>query len=234
MIAGEGEERWERKIGDERRWERREYCWYDDEIWATMMPGGSLTSHTSPRQASSTPTSTVSSSLICMYLSPLTSSSHILSSPSLSPTPSPQSPTLTFLIVLSSHLDHCGALPYFTEMCGYDGPIFMTVCPSSFPFLLSPLPSPTSSPHPFSLFQHPTKAICPILLEDYRKIMVDRKGETNFFTSQMIKNCMRKVKVVNLHQVCSSPSFHYSSSWVSLQLFYAFVFFLYSFINWFL
>ena len=35
------------------------------------------------------------------------------------------------------HLDHCGALPYFSEMCGYEGPIYMT---------------------------HPTKAICPILL----------------------------------------------------------------------
>lgn len=55
----------------------------------------------------------------------------------------------------------------------------------------------------YLLKKHPTKAICPILLEDYRKIMVDRKGETNFFTSQMIKNCMRKVKVVNLHQVQS-------------------------------
>ena len=34
-------------------------------------------------------------------------------------------------------MDHCGALPYFSEMVGYDGPIYMT---------------------------HPTKAICPILL----------------------------------------------------------------------
>jgi integrator complex subunit 11 len=58
-------------------------------------------------------------------------------------------------------------------MCGYEGPIFMT---------------------------HPTKAICPILLEDYRKITVERKGETNFFTSQMIKDCMKKVTAVNLHQ----------------------------------
>ena len=24
------------------------------------------------------------------------------------------------------HLDHCGALPFFSEMRGYDGPIFMT------------------------------------------------------------------------------------------------------------
>lgn len=71
------------------------------------------------------------------------------------------------------HLDHCGALPYFSEMVGYDGPIYMT---------------------------HPTKAICPILLEDYRKITVDKKGETNFFTSQMIKDCMKKVVAVHLHQ----------------------------------
>lgn len=69
--------------------------------------------------------------------------------------------------------DHCGALPYFSEMVGYDGPIYMT---------------------------HPTKAICPILLEDYRKITVDKKGETNFFTSQMIKDCMKKVVAVHLHQ----------------------------------
>lgn len=71
------------------------------------------------------------------------------------------------------HLDHCGALPYMSEMVGFDGPIYMT---------------------------HPTKAICPILLEDYRKITVDKKGETNFFTSQMIKDCMKKVVAVNLHQ----------------------------------
>ncbi|GBB85194.1 hypothetical protein RclHR1_11750007 [Rhizophagus clarus] len=80
---------------------------------------------------------------------------------------------LDCIIVSHFHLDHCGALPYFTEMCGYEGPIFMT---------------------------HPTKAICPILLEDYRKITVERKGETNFFTSQMIKDCMKKVTAVNLHQ----------------------------------
>ena len=46
----------------------------------------------------------------------------------------------------------------------------------------------------------PTKAIAPILLEDMRKVAVDRKGETNFFTSQMIKDCMKKVVPVGLHQ----------------------------------
>ncbi|RKP06257.1 beta-lactamase-like protein [Thamnocephalis sphaerospora] len=80
---------------------------------------------------------------------------------------------LDCVIVSHFHLDHCGALPFFTEMCGYDGPVYMT---------------------------HPTKAICPILLEDYRKIMVERKGEQNFFTSSMIKACMRKVRGVSLHE----------------------------------
>ncbi|XP_028514027.1 integrator complex subunit 11 isoform X2 [Exaiptasia diaphana] len=80
---------------------------------------------------------------------------------------------LDCVLISHFHLDHCGALPYFSEMVGYDGPIYMT---------------------------HPTKAIAPILLEDYRKITVERKGETNFFTSQMIKDCMKKVIPINLHQ----------------------------------
>ena len=43
-----------------------------------------------------------------------------------------------WIVVFSHfHLDHCGALPYMSEMVGYDGPIYMTI---------------------------PTKAICPILL----------------------------------------------------------------------
>lgn len=80
---------------------------------------------------------------------------------------------LDCVIISHFHLDHCGALPYMSEMVGFNGPIFMT---------------------------HPTKAICPILLEDYRKITVERRGETNFFTSDMIKSCMKKVIAVNLHQ----------------------------------
>uniref|UniRef100_A0A182V783 Integrator complex subunit 11 n=1 Tax=Anopheles merus TaxID=30066 RepID=A0A182V783_ANOME len=77
------------------------------------------------------------------------------------------------VIISHFHLDHCGALPYMTEMVGYTGPIYMT---------------------------HPTKAIAPILLEDMRKVAVERKGESNFFTPQMIKDCMKKVIAVTLHQ----------------------------------
>jgi integrator complex subunit 11 len=60
-------------------------------------------------------------------------------------------------------------------MVGYNGPIYMTP---------------------------PTKAICPILLEDYRKITVERRGEDarDFFTTAMIKQCMKKCVAVELHQ----------------------------------
>ncbi|PIA18263.1 Metallo-hydrolase/oxidoreductase [Coemansia reversa NRRL 1564] len=77
------------------------------------------------------------------------------------------------VVITHFHLDHCGALPHFSEQRGYHGPIYMTP---------------------------PTKAICPILLEDYRKITVERKGETGFFTSQHIKDCMKKVVPLHLHE----------------------------------
>ena len=83
------------------------------------------------------------------------------------------------VIISHFHLDHCSALPFMTEMVGYNGPIYMTV---------------------------PTKAIAPILLEDMRKVAVDRKGEQNFFTSSNIKDCMKKVVAVNLHQVVQVDS----------------------------
>ena len=53
----------------------------------------------------------------------------------------------------------------------------------------------------FTYITGPTLAIAPILLEDMRRVAVERKGETNFFTSQMIKDCMKKVVACNLHQV---------------------------------
>ncbi|KAI8059085.1 beta-lactamase-like protein [Gongronella butleri] len=78
------------------------------------------------------------------------------------------------VIVSHFHLDHCGALPYFTEELGYDGPIYMT---------------------------HPTKAICPILLEDFVKVSPRQAAAgTPSFTSAQIKKCMSKVTGMQLHQ----------------------------------
>eukprot|EP00873_Tetraselmis_striata_P036643 jgi/Tetstr1/456907/TSEL_043577.t1 len=77
------------------------------------------------------------------------------------------------VIITHFHLDHCGALPYFTEVAGYSGPIYMT---------------------------YPTKAIVPVMLEDFHKVMVDRRGEAELFSRRHISDCMRKVTPVNLHQ----------------------------------
>lgn len=90
-------------------------------------------------------------------------------------------PHIDAVIISHFHLDHCGALPYMSEQVGYDGPIYMTM---------------------------PTKVIAPILLEDFRKV-VTRKGgtrEDNFFTSEMIKKCMKKVTICGLHQVINVDS----------------------------
>lgn len=51
------------------------------------------------------------------------------------------------VLITHFHLDHCGALPYLTEMVGYSGPIYMSL---------------------------PTKAIVPLMLEDFRRISSDR------------------------------------------------------------
>jgi integrator complex subunit 11 len=86
------------------------------------------------------------------------------------------------LVIISHfHLDHCGALPHFTEQAGYDGPILMT---------------------------HPTRAIVPILLEDYRKITVETQRKQHFFTSAQIQRCLEKVHCVNLKEtVTLGPDF---------------------------
>ena len=77
------------------------------------------------------------------------------------------------LIISHFHLDHCGSLPYFTEVLGYNGPIYMSA---------------------------PTKAICRILLNDCRKFFNDKKGKYNY-TEDMVEKCLSRVQILNLNQV---------------------------------
>lgn len=79
---------------------------------------------------------------------------------------------ITCVIISHFHLDHCGSLPYFTEVCGYNGPVFMT---------------------------YPTKAIAPILLQDLRKISQNKEG-VEPYTSDDITRCMKKVRSLNLNE----------------------------------
>ena len=77
------------------------------------------------------------------------------------------------------HLDHCGALPYMSEIVGYKGPIIMTA---------------------------PTRAIVPYMLEDFRRVVTevkdkdskeDKNVETSskipFYNSDQIAKCVAKV-----------------------------------------
>lgn len=55
--------------------------------------------------------------------------------------------------------------------------------------------------------------LCALMQEDMRKVAVERKGETNFFTASHIKDCMKKVIAVTLHQTVQV--FHLQSTFLS-------------------
>ena len=82
------------------------------------------------------------------------------------------------MLITHFHLDHCGALPYFSEGVGYHGPIIATP---------------------------PTKAILPLMLEDFRKVSVlqakagGNSGE-NCYTSDMIRACIQKISTIQLYE----------------------------------
>ncbi|VDK67063.1 unnamed protein product [Anisakis simplex] len=86
---------------------------------------------------------------------------------------------LDCVIITHFHLDHCGALPFMTEMVGYEGPISSIISPC---------------------FESLDRNVRYLLQEDFRKVQTEFRGEKNFFTSQMIATCMQKVKAVNVNE----------------------------------
>eukprot|EP00850_Spirogloea_muscicola_P004643 SM000020S05993 [mRNA] locus=s20:371364:374589:+ [translate_table: standard] len=77
------------------------------------------------------------------------------------------------VLITHFHLDHVGALPYFTEVCGYRGPVYMT---------------------------YPTKALAPLMLEDYRKIAAERRGEAEAVTPADIRASLARATAVDIRQ----------------------------------
>jgi integrator complex subunit 11 len=89
----------------------------------------------------------------------------------LAPT-GPYSQHVDLVILSHFHLDHSGALPYFTERAGYTGPLLMT---------------------------QPTRAIIPVLLEDFRKIVFEgRDHDPQFFSSADVVACVDRATSIEL------------------------------------
>ena len=70
-------------------------------------------------------------------------------------------------------MDHCGALPLFTEVRGYHGPVYMTF---------------------------PTKALAPLMLSDYHRVMTERRGEDAPYSLADIEACIGRVVAVDVRQ----------------------------------
>jgi integrator complex subunit 11 len=66
----------------------------------------------------------------------------------MNPTNKPSNSLIDLVLISHFHLDHVGALPYFTEQFNYQGEVLMTT---------------------------PTSAIVPYMLEDFRRVMNDVK-----------------------------------------------------------
>eukprot|EP00878_Enallax_costatus_P043116 GHUV01050819.1.p1 GENE.GHUV01050819.1~~GHUV01050819.1.p1 ORF type:complete len:130 (-),score=18.48 GHUV01050819.1:187-576(-) len=62
---------------------------------------------------------------------------------------------------------------YATQVCGYTGPIYMT---------------------------YPTRAIAPLMLEDYHRVLMDRPGSGPLFAKHHIAACMAKVSLLDLQE----------------------------------
>ena len=74
------------------------------------------------------------------------------------------------LLVTHFHMDHCGAVPYFTEKTNFRGRVFMT---------------------------HPTKAIYKILMHDAARV---GKDEDKLFDERDILTSMEKIELIDYHQ----------------------------------
>ena len=87
---------------------------------------------------------------------------------------------IDLLLITHFHMDHCGALPYFTEKTNFRGRVFMT---------------------------HPTKAIFRILMQDAVKVgsEIDR-----LWDEKDLMAALDKIELVNYHQTLTHKGVKFS------------------------
>lgn len=78
---------------------------------------------------------------------------------------------IDLILITHFHIDHCAALPYFTERTPFKGRVFMT---------------------------HATKAVMKLLLAD--NIRLNNTDSRPLYTDQELSNCIDKVETIDFHQ----------------------------------
>ena len=87
---------------------------------------------------------------------------------------------IDLLLITHFHMDHCGALPYFTEKTNFKGRIFMT---------------------------HPTKAIYRILLQD--AVKVGNEGDRLWDEKDLLAS-LDKIELINYHATVTHKGIKFS------------------------
>lgn len=77
---------------------------------------------------------------------------------------------IDLVLITHFHIDHCAALPYFTEKTQFQGKIFMT---------------------------HATKAVMKLLLSDNIRL---QKEKDALYTEEDLQNCVDKIDVIDYYQ----------------------------------
>jgi cleavage and polyadenylation specificity factor subunit 3 len=77
---------------------------------------------------------------------------------------------IDLILITHFHIDHCAALPYFTEKTNFKGRIFMT---------------------------HATKAVMKMLLSDNIKLQTRSRP---LYSESELQSCVDKIEVVDYHQ----------------------------------
>ena len=78
---------------------------------------------------------------------------------------------IDLILITHFHIDHCAALPYFTERTPFKGRVFMT---------------------------HATKAVMKLLLAD--NIRLNNRSSRPLYTDQELTSCVDKVETIDFHQ----------------------------------